>query len=420
MKIKKRKLFEAVEDMGSDSTAAMGENVENFEGIDVAEAFKKLNKLDEQALNEQKLNEASYGRFNQHYENQDAIAFVSAFRSDISNERKQRYRDRLQDVPKKYAKNELDAINYTASGDLRQSINYIAGRIKEDDLVDKRILDAIKADARHFAIGYNEIRGCYPETTETGEVNYVEGEKTVMVYAPKDYAEKLFEFAVSLGKIYDQESILFIFPSGKAYWIYTKNTADNKIGDYEFQGNKPSLIEIQKGFSKIAERRFSLTPYMYEFKVVYTVNGEEQEDIIWAWSELHARKKIKKKNRGNHIIFKSFEILSSKVFEDDENNSEVFTITEGAKFQRTPILEYRPQINMRHFYTTAYGTDCLSKYHKQLKRDNRGRKFYFEGVDVTLKPKKSNIAECAKCSETFTESIDNTYDALRALDKLDD
>ena len=41
----------------------------------------------------------------------------------------------------------------------------------------------------------------------------------------------------------------------------------------------------------------------------------------------------KEKNRGNHIIFKSFEILSSKVFEDDENNSEVFTITEGAKFR---------------------------------------------------------------------------------------
>ena len=110
----------------------MGENVENFEGIDVAEAFKKLNKLDEQALNE-----SSYGRFYQHYENQDAMAFVSAFRGEVSNERKQRYRDRLQDVPKKYAKNELDAINYTASGDLRQSINYIAVRIKEDDLVDK-------------------------------------------------------------------------------------------------------------------------------------------------------------------------------------------------------------------------------------------------------------------------------------------
>ena len=68
-----RNIFEPVDNREKNNTAAMGENVENFEGIDVAEAFKKLNKLEEQ-----KLNEASLKRFETHLEKGNPMAILSA------------------------------------------------------------------------------------------------------------------------------------------------------------------------------------------------------------------------------------------------------------------------------------------------------------------------------------------------------
>jgi hypothetical protein len=301
MKIKKRKLFEAVEDMGSDSTAAMGENVENFEGIDVAEAFKKLNKLDEQTLNE-----ASLKRFETHLEKGNPMAILSADKG---------YRTKSQ-----------NKIN-------EQELKHFA-RMAEIELAEGVFVKS--------KFGYMRAKGGYVEANDDGITKILKketNENSIILIADKSREKELFDFAIAMGERYDQESVLLIPSNGNAYYLSTNTDPKNWVGHGELYKKK------------------------FIGRNVYT----DDEHILNAGGFT----KIKK---DDFVIAESFELNY-----DFSPNKESVSRRMGTQLFRN--------------YLKKYGKDFLKEWEKE------------QGYRIP---------------SYATESIDNTYDALRALNKLDE
>ena len=303
MKIKKRKLFEAVEDMGSDSTAGMGEDIDmnNVDITDMGEAFRTLNKLDEQ-----KLNEASLKRFETHLEKGNPMAILSADKG---------YRTKSQ-----------NKIN-------EQELKRFA-RMAEIELAEGVFVKSM--------FGFMKTKGGYVEKSTDGipkilkrEVN----ENSIILIADKNREEDLFNFAIAMGERYDQESVLLIPSNGNAYYLSTNTDPKNWVGHGELYKKAP----IGRN--------------------VYT----DDEHILNAGGFT----KIKK---DDFVIAESFELNH-----DFSPNKESVSRRMGTQLFRN--------------YLKKYGKDFLKEWEKE-------QGYYYPSY--------------------ATESIDNTYDALRALDKLDD
>ena len=170
--------------------------------------------LNEASLNEASLNEASLNRYMQHVTNGDAIAIVTASRSE------------------------------------------------ESPAVNNRNNKQLRAYVRMAGFGFVKAEGHYQETVKKGgETEIVDAkDDSTIIFAEPGRAQELRKLAVSLGKKFNQESVFFSF-KGKSILIYTRNSYDGEfhVGDVASLGS----IHIQQSrlpevFTRMKGKNFSL------------------------------------------------------------------------------------------------------------------------------------------------------------------
>jgi hypothetical protein len=314
MKIKKRKLFEAVEDMGSDSTAAMGENVENFEGIDVAEAFKKLNKLDE-TTQAKKISNALFG---------DKRGVVQTF-AIISAENPAQDDDYI-----------LDTQNLSK---------------EEKGLLDRQRSNAFRRGLEKDRMPYELKRDTVEWQLAKARLRYI---KMLGDYGEKEYS--FFIFNLSL-----QEAERYAADWGQeSFWFGSREKVDND------DTARLTYFETADRKSKV-----NGTTIQY-YKPIETTN------IVWeneAFKEYFSQ------------IGKFKFHIATKYFKDLENIS-----TE-----------------------LDYPTD-LEAFNESLRDGLKG----LHRISCRIRAYEKKDRAVSKHSETITESIDTTLDALKALNKLDE
>ena len=163
------------------------------------------------------INEASLGRFWQHYTKGEPIAIVSAERQD-KNVTKEENKDNT-------------------------------------DLLRKFVFDA--------KFGYVKCKGGYTETRADGSEEHVDNENSTIIYCTKEREKELFKFAFYLGERFKQDSILFIDSDGNAAWHYTQHSTKHPKGSVERLGEFHP-VQIGKYYSKIGKKHFTFS----EFKEV--------------------------------------------------------------------------------------------------------------------------------------------------------
>ena len=303
MKIKKRKLFEAVEDMGSDGTAGMGEDIDmnNVDITDMGEVFRTLNKLDEQTLNE-----SSLSRLYRYIEN-NHVAFISAF---LDYERLNKY---YGDLFKKY----------------KDSSN-VARRINRHNnfRLERKLLgleyNTIKVLGWYEYKEFTDDEGNFFPATTSKEESYV-----VLSKPNQDYTAFVDDM-LKLAEQFYQQSILVVEQGGKNRTLHYTNGEKEQMGKIQWGKNAPfqtlingrPFVVLEEGFEKVPRPR-------------------------------------------------GYEVVACRMA---AKNSKGILTTEELSY----LLEGKPNFAWRD-----------------------------------KEPKESN-------AETFTESIDTTLDALKALNKLDD
>lgn len=159
--------------------------------------------------------EASINRLKKHLDNHDAILFVTG--------------SRHENTPKQNNENLADLKRYV----------------------------------RLAGFGFNEVTGHYPE--EGQDVV----EKSLIVYAKSEQEEELFNLGLSLGKKFDQSSVLFVDSKGEAHFVSTR--PDSWVGSV---GSKMRLGKftrmddntIEKAFTKIKGKKFKFDSVSEETK----------------------------------------------------------------------------------------------------------------------------------------------------------
>ncbi len=159
----------------------------------------------EEYLNEAFLNEASLGRFWQHYKEHKPMAFVSA--------------DRNENTKQQNARN----------------------------------FSTLKRHVRLAGFGYNRIKGGYVE--EGGKK--VDAENSLLIIGNSAEDEKrVCDLAIGLGKMFDQSSIMFVDTNGDAQWISTREDSDvGPIGTIKKLG-KFRTNNINDFYSKLGNKTF--------------------------------------------------------------------------------------------------------------------------------------------------------------------
>lgn len=153
-----------------------------------------------------KLLESGLNRLNQHLENGEAMAIVSAFRSD----------------------------------------NSLSTNRENTEKLRKLALTA--------GFGYAKVVGGYVEEVD-GKKIPVEEDSTI-IYAPKGLERSLLTFAMGMGIKFKQDSILWVSSKGEAQWIATRN--DSTIGKINSRlklGNF-NVTDTQKYYTKIGKKKF--------------------------------------------------------------------------------------------------------------------------------------------------------------------
>lgn len=161
-------------------------------------------------LNEWMLTEASLGRLVQHFQDGDCIAIVSAFRGE---------RDKAENM---------------------------------------KLTKQLRTLVLGAGFGFNKAIGGYSEKMDDGSVVNVDDEHSTIIYASPDRENELRKFVTSLGKKYEQDSVLFVGNDRKATWIFTRpdNFMDKPVGSTMELGDfHPKQIGVY--FTKIGKKNFS-------------------------------------------------------------------------------------------------------------------------------------------------------------------
>lgn len=153
-----------------------------------------------------KLLESGLNRLAQHLDNGEAMAIVSAFRSELP-----------------------------------LSVN-------------RENTERLRKMALTAGFGYVKSTGGYVEKVDDKDVA-VEEESTI-IYAPKGLEKSLLTFAMGMGIKYNQDSILWVDTHGKAQWIATRN--DSSIGKINSKLNLGSfnVLDTQKYYTKVGKKKF--------------------------------------------------------------------------------------------------------------------------------------------------------------------
>lgn len=177
------------------------------------------------------LTEASLGRLNQHFEQGDAIAIISAEKDENDK-----------------------ATNSKNTNELRKIV-------------------------LGYKFGFNKALGGYVEVSPDGNKKEVVGEKSTIIYASPDREKELEILAKKLGKKFNQNSILFVDAKKNAKWIYTTDVKDpegkivNKAGEIEPLGR---FVPKQLGdyFTKIGKKNFTFLVQNEDYERFSDTNGE--------------------------------------------------------------------------------------------------------------------------------------------------
>lgn len=156
------------------------------------------------------LNEASLGRFFQHYTKGEPIAIVSAERQD-------------EDITKEMNKKNTDSLRRT-------------------------VFDA--------KFGYVKCKGGYTEIRADGSEEHIDCENSTVIYCTKEREKELFKLAFYLGEKFNQDSILFVDSDGNAAWYYTATRDKHKKGEKKPLGEFHP-VQIGKYYSKIGKKHFT-------------------------------------------------------------------------------------------------------------------------------------------------------------------
>lgn len=160
-------------------------------------------------------NEATLGRLVQHVQNGDCLAFVSAERDDVEKE-----------------------VNVENTKALR---NYASNL------------------ARSLKLGYFKAKGGYVELKDDGSKKNVDGENSIIIFAPSDQFEIVKEFAISMGIKFKQDSVMLVDPTGIAKWIATRpdSSVGSQVGKSEKIVGKFNAKQIGLYYSKVGKKAFS-------------------------------------------------------------------------------------------------------------------------------------------------------------------
>lgn len=181
------------------------------------------------------LNEASLGRFYNHLNNpNNVIAVLTAYRNEKTKEENEKNNNFL-----------------------------------------KKFIKSAK-------FGFVRMEGGYVENTEGKEVD-VTDEISFAIFTSKEREKELYNFVVSMGKKFEQDSILFVDKDKKAYWVSTRE--DSTVGPI---GSKKILGDFHaKGlsgyFSKIGKKKFSFeVKENYEYSIEDVKSSQERrgQDIF--------------------------------------------------------------------------------------------------------------------------------------------
>lgn len=175
------------------------------------------------------IQEASINRFETHLKNGDVIAAVSGDREGLNREeRKKNYREI------------------------------------------KRLLGMAK-------FGYIRVKGGYHE-----ENGYVDDESSVIIYAPKEREKELRDLVVSMGKRFNQSSVMFIDTKGTAQYISTRNDSwigeigtVKKLGAYKAI-NPPEVADF---YTRIRGKKFTFKTF--EEEAEYNPDIRERQISEW-------------------------------------------------------------------------------------------------------------------------------------------
>lgn len=248
-------------------------------------------------MKENIINEASLGRFWQHYNNQEPIAFISADRNENT---KQENRANYQKL-----KNAVSMAGF----------------------------------------GYNKIKGGY---VEEGGVR-VEDENSIVIYGSKDREKELLKLVMSLGIRFKQSSIMFVDTDGNVNWYSTRNDCwFGKIGTKKPLG-KFQTNNINDFFTKIGKKEFkfksldesevykpSLSERQLagEFKRLLRSLSETDENVIDVWDSKFTENAIPE-DEINEI--KKLSELFSKIINDDDdhkNRNVQFGVPRSKKYDK--------------------------------------------------------------------------------------
>lgn len=164
---------------------------------------------------EKSLTEATLSRLVQHLNQGDCLAFISA--------------ERDENTPQQ---------NTEATKQLRQYASNLARSLK---------------------IGYFKAKGGYVEIRDDGSKKNVDGENSIIIFAPSDQFDIVKEFAISMGIKFKQDSIMLVDPNGIAKWIATRpdSSVGSQVGKSELTVGKFNASQIGLYYSKVGKKAFS-------------------------------------------------------------------------------------------------------------------------------------------------------------------
>jgi hypothetical protein len=111
-----------------------------------------------------------------------------------------------------------------------------ASRKKATPAENKKNNNELRGFVRNADFGFSKVEGSYPEEQENGETVQVTEDSTIIFGQKPEDEKALKNLAVSLGKRYNQDSVLFKYNDGRVVLIYCRDKKEQKLaGDFHPQ-----------------------------------------------------------------------------------------------------------------------------------------------------------------------------------------
>lgn len=109
------------------------------------------------------------------------------------------------------------------------------------------------SNSKEDRIGHFDVVGGFDEEGKDGKKKTVE-EISTFIVGKSDQADKILKLGLSLGKEFEQDSILYCH-DGKVYEVFTRNIKEHNIGYEKLLGNYHYDV-MNQYYSRIRGHRF--------------------------------------------------------------------------------------------------------------------------------------------------------------------